>query len=85
MQVTQCDNTGCRKLGPVPPVGWIILGQVADLVPSSAWSAILSQREPHTVEGAFCSWACVVEFAYLKSIEDVSAAADPAPEGGEAP
>lgn len=81
---TTCDH--CGKLGAAPPVGWVLTAEVEAPV-NGYLSSIFPAREPVTPHAVLCSWACVVEFAYLKAVEASMVVADEpaAPEAGETP
>ena len=72
--VTQCYN--CRKLGPAPPEGWLVLFRVEPV--SHSLLSVLSSS-PHSgaeMSGTFCGWVCVAEYAAVRAL---------VPESGETP
>lgn len=69
MKVAQCDN--CKKLAPIPPIGWINLVRLEppDLAASSLYAALSGQSESKScLIGIFCTWLCVVEYATARAL-----------------
>lgn len=65
MNVTQCDN--CKKLGPCPAPGWIVAVIVPQ--PQSSWlTTVLGGGAPGDMEGIFCTWRCLAEYAAARAL-----------------
>lgn len=62
--VTQCDT--CRKLGPMPPAGWLALAEIAPVQSPlmAALSGVSGQEDIPT----FCSYACAAQYAAAKAL-----------------
>ena len=66
MNVTQCDS--CRKIGPSPPAGWLLLVKVS--APESSFMAMLGGQGNGgaDLEGTFCGYQCAGEYARARAL-----------------
>ena len=64
MYASQCDN--CRKLGPVPPVGWLAVADIKPPRMPSFLSVLQDQSEEQPP--MFCGWRCLADYAIAKAL-----------------
>jgi hypothetical protein len=64
VNVTQCDN--CRKLGPSPPLGWLVIVQQPA---EPGLGGMLGSGPGYDIAGTFCRWACLSDYARVAALE----------------